>query len=149
MKKIFAPGNDSTMTSVGLLVLRLWFGLTMCLHHGLEKINSWNNMAPMWLDPFHIGHQASFALTIFAEAICSLLLALGLLTRFAALVLVINMSVAFTMVHKESLKAGELAYVYLGVFVVLFLAGGGKFSLDKVLFGKGGKSSKSASPAKK
>lgn len=146
IKKIFAPGNDSTMTNLGLLVLRLWFGLTMCLHHGLEKINSWNQMAPMWLDPFHIGHQASFALTVFAEAVCSLLLALGLVTRFAAMVLVINMIVAFTMVHKESLKAGELAYVYLGVFVALLLAGGGKFSLDKALFGKVGKG---ASPPKK
>jgi putative oxidoreductase len=140
IKKIFAPGNDSTLTSLGLLVLRLWFGLTMCLHHGLEKINNFNQMAPMWLDPFHIGHQASFCLTIFAEAVCSFLLALGLVTRFAALVLVINMSVAFCMVHKEDLKAGELAYLYLGVFVVLFLAGAGKFSLDKALFGKGGKS---------
>jgi putative oxidoreductase len=134
------------MTSFGLLVLRLWFGLTMFHQHGLDKIHKWDQMAPMWLDPFHIGHQASFALTVFAEAICSLLLALGLVTRFAALVLVINMTVAFTMVHKESLKAGELAYLYLGVSVVLFLAGSGKFSLDKALFGKGGKSS---SPAKK
>lgn len=146
IKKIFAPGNDSTMTSFGLLALRLWFGLTLCLHHGIDKINNWNQMAPMWLDPFHIGHQASFALTVFAEAICSFLLALGLVTRFAALVLVINMTVAFNMVHKDSLKAGELAYLYLGVFVVLLVTGAGKFSLDKALFGKGGKSS---SPAKK
>jgi putative oxidoreductase len=144
IKKIFAPGRDSTMTSFGLLVLRLWFGLTMCVHHGLQKIIGWNYLAPTWLDPFHIGHQASFALTVFAEAVCSFLLALGLVTRFAALVLIINMVVAFTMVHKESLKAGELAYVYLGVFVVLFLAGAGAFSLDKILFGKGGKSSGAA-----
>jgi len=144
IKKIFAPGNDSTMTNFGLLVLRLWFGLTMCLHHGVDKIVGWNYLAPTWLDPFHIGHQASFALTVFAEAVCSFLLALGLVTRFAALVLVINMSVAFCMVHKEDLKAGELAYVYLGVFVVLFVTGAGKFSLDKALFGKGGKSSTAA-----
>lgn len=134
------------MTSLGLLALRLWFGLTMCLHHGYDKINHWDKMAPMWLDPFHIGHQASFALTVFAEAVCSFLLALGLVTRFAAMVLVINMVVAFTMVHKGDIKAGELAFLYLGVFVVLFLTGAGKFSLDKALFGKGGKS---ASPAKK
>ncbi|HEY3762607.1 MAG TPA: DoxX family protein [Verrucomicrobiae bacterium] len=146
IKKIFAPGNDSVTTNLGLLVLRLWFGLTMCLHHGVDKIHSWDKNAPIWLDPFHVGHQASYAMTIFAEAICSFLLALGLVTRFAALVLIINMTVAFTMVHKEDLKAGELAYVYLGVFVVLFVAGAGKFSLDKALFGKGGKS---GSPAKK
>ena len=139
IKKIFAPGKDSALTSFGLLALRLWFGLTMCLHHGLDKIHKFNTMAPTWLDPFHIGHQASFCLTVFAEAGASLLLALGLLTRFAALVLIINMGVAFTMVHKEQLSAGEMAFLYLGVFVTLFFTGGGAFSLDKALFGKGGK----------
>ena len=66
--------------------------------------------------------------------------------EFAAMVLVINMGVAFCMVHKEQLGAGEMAFLYLGVFVTLFFTGGGTFSLDKVLFGKGGKG---ASVAKK
>jgi putative oxidoreductase len=144
IKKIFAPGKDSITTSLGLLALRLWFGLTMCLHHGLDKIHNFDKMAPMWLDPFHIGHQASFCLTVFAEAGASLMLALGLLTRFAAMVLVINMGVAFCMVHKEQLGAGEMAFLYLGVFVTLFFTGGGTFSLDKLLFGKGGKGASSA-----
>jgi len=38
MKKIFAPGNDSTLTSFGLLVLRLWLGLTMFFVHGMDKV---------------------------------------------------------------------------------------------------------------
>ncbi|MGO8764297.1 MAG: DoxX family protein [Limisphaerales bacterium] len=137
MKKIFAPGNDSMLTSLALLTFRLWFGLTMCLNHGLDKINHWDQMAPIWLDPFHIGHQASFALSVFAEAGASMLLVFGLLTRFAAMVLVINMSVAFFMVHKGAVHVGELAFMYLGAFVTLLLAGGGTFSLDKLLFGKG------------
>jgi putative oxidoreductase len=146
MKKIFAPGKDSTMTSIGLLALRLWLGLTMLLHHGLDKVNNFNQMAPMFFDPFHIGHQASLGLVVFAEAIGSLLLAMGLLTRFAALTLVIDMTVAFFMVHKEALsgpRGGELAFIYLAGFVALLLAGGGKFSLDTLLFEKG------ASPPKR
>jgi uncharacterized membrane protein YphA (DoxX/SURF4 family) len=43
------------------------------------------------------------------------------------------------MVHKEQLSVGEMAFLYLGVFVTLFFTGGGAFSLDKALFGKGGK----------
>jgi len=35
IKKIFAPGNDSALTSLGLLVLRLWLGLAMFFNHGL------------------------------------------------------------------------------------------------------------------
>ncbi|HTV62593.1 MAG TPA: DoxX family protein [Verrucomicrobiae bacterium] len=141
MKKIFAPGNDSTMTSLGLLALRLWLGLTMLLHHGVEKINNFSQMAPMFFDPFHIGHQASLGLVVFAEAAGALLLAMGLLTRFAALTLVIDMAVAFFMVHK-SLRGGELAFIYLAGFVALLLAGGGKCSLDHLIFGKGSGQSK-------
>jgi putative oxidoreductase len=149
IKKIFAPGNDSILTSFGLLALRLWFGLMLCLHHGLDKINNWSDMAPTFFDPFHIGSQASFALSVFAEAVASAMLALGLLTRFSALVLVINMGVAFFMFHKGALngmRSGELAFMYLGAYVTLFFTGAGKFSVDKALFGKSGKSS---SPAKK
>jgi putative oxidoreductase len=62
------------------------------------------------------------------------LVALGLLTRLAAFILVINLGVAFFLVHKASLAmgagSGELAFVYLAGFVAVFLAGPGRFSLD-------------------
>ena len=41
------------------------------------------------------------------------------------------------MVHK-TIGSGELAFIYLAGYVALLIAGGGKFSLDKALFGKGG-----------
>jgi putative oxidoreductase len=43
------------------------------------------------------------------------------------------MSVAFFLVHKMALKgpgSGELAFTYLAAFVVLLLAGPGRFALD-------------------
>lgn len=135
IKKIFAPGNDCH-TSLGLLVLRLWLGLTM-MHHGLDKLNNFSTMAAKFPDPIGLGQQASLGLVTFAETAGALLVALGLLTRFGALTLVIDMAVAFFMVHK-SLQSGELAFVYLGGFLALLIAGGGKFSLDKALFGKSG-----------
>lgn len=71
---------------------------------------------------------------MFAEVVCSILLVLGLFTRFAALNLIATMSVAFYFVHKASLErgpnSGELAFIYLAGFVALLLAGGGRFSLD-------------------
>jgi putative oxidoreductase len=91
-------------------------------------------------DPFGIGHVSSFALVVFAEVIGAALLALGLVTRFAALVTGFNMAVAFIYAHKMSLSgnhSGELAFIYLAGFVTLLLAGGGAFALDKVVF-KGG-----------
>lgn len=74
---------------------------------------------------------------ILAESVCSALLVLGLVTRPAALFLAATMAVASAKVHGMMLVAppgtrtGELAFVHLGGFVALLLAGAGRFSLDE------------------
>ena len=126
---------------LALLSLRLWLGATLLFNHGLDKLLNFNEKSSSFPDPLGIGSTASLGLAVFAEVICSALLALGLLTRFAALGLVINMSVAFFIVHKAVLemgpKSGELAFIYLAGFTTLLIAGSGRFSLDQVLFAKG------------
>jgi putative oxidoreductase len=75
-------------------------------------------------------------MTIFAEVVCAVLLAMGLFTRFAAAVLTILMAVAFFVVHSSALSgpaSGEMAFIYLGGFVTLLLTGAGRFSLDAKL----------------
>jgi putative oxidoreductase len=142
IKKLFTPGNDSTLTSFALLVLRLWLGFGMLFIHGLDKLNNFNKYATMFPDPIGIGVKPGLALVTFAETVGALLLALGLLTRFGAITLVIDLTVAFLMVHKMAVgtaaHSGELAFIYLAGYVTLLIAGPGKFSIDKALFGKGG-----------
>ena len=61
------------------------------------------------------------------------LLILGLFTRLAALGSAFTMGVAFFLVHKAQLSgpdSGEMGLLYLGGFVALFIAGGGRFSCD-------------------
>jgi putative oxidoreductase len=144
MKKIFSPGSDSAFTSLGLLILRLWLGLAMFFNHGLEKLSHFGVMSSKFPDPLGIGAAPSLALVTFAETAGALLLAMGLLTRFAALTLVIDLGVAFIMVHKAVTGMGELAFIYSAGYVTLLLAGAGRFSLDQALFGK----NKSGWPAK-
>jgi putative oxidoreductase len=143
IKKIFAPGNDSGLTSFGLLVLRLWLGLSMLLIHGLDKLNNFNTYAAQFPNPIGIGVKPGLGLVTFAETIGALLLILGLLTRFGALTLLIDMGVAFFLFHHMAVgmapHSGELAFIYLAGFVTLFIVGPGKFSVDKALFGKGAK----------
>jgi putative oxidoreductase len=118
---------------LGLLVLRLWFGGLLLLLHGWTKISMYGVMSQRFADPFGIGSPASLGLSIFAEAICAALIAVGLFTRFAAVVCIINMTTAFVVVHRAALKGphnGELAFMYLGAFIVLLLAGPGRFSID-------------------
>jgi putative oxidoreductase len=145
LKKLFAPGSDSFLTSVGLLILRLWLGLTMLLNHGASKLKGFSDMADKFPDPLGVGHHASLGLAIFAEVVASLLLIMGLATRFPALVLLINMAVAFFVVHKGGLSgehSGELAFIYLAGYTTLLLAGAGRISVDQSLF------SAKAKPAK-
>ena len=120
---------------LALLVLRLWIGGSMLLLHGWTKIRDFSTMQKDFLDPFGIGQPASLGLCIFAETVCSVLLALGLFTRFAALGGAINMGVAFVIAHKMDLKlgvggSGELAFLYFAGYVTLFIAGGGRFGFD-------------------
>jgi putative oxidoreductase len=139
-KKIFDPGNDSKLTSLALLVLRVWLGVEMLWIHGSAKLRGFSEMSGSFPDPLHIGHTPSLVLAVFAECFASLLLVLGLATRFGALVLAINMTVAFFMVHQAVLMgehSGELAFIYLAGYITLLLAGGGKFSADMLVFGKG------------
>lgn len=119
-----------------ILVLRLWVGLSMLLLHGWGKLTTFSEASASFPDPLGIGSTASLVLAIFAEVICSGLIAVGLFTRFAVLVLIINMSVAFFVIHQHVLNgtgSGEMAFIYLAAFVTIFVAGPGKFSLDHKL----------------
>ncbi len=121
-----------------LLVLRVWLGVSMLALHGWGKVTNFGGMSSKFADPFGLGPTASLVLAIFGELVCAALLALGLATRFAALALVIVMSVAFFSAHGTKLSGpgnGELAFVYLAGFVAIFLAGPGRFSVDRKLGG--------------
>src|SRR5262245_26800466 len=141
-KKSFAPGKDSFCTSLALLILRFWLGVTMLINHGLGKLKGFSSMASEFPDPLGVGHSTSLALVVFAEVVASVLLVLGLVTRFGALVLGVNMAVAFFVVHKHALSgdhSGELAFIYLAGYFVLVVAGGGSMSLDQSIFKSEGK----------
>jgi putative oxidoreductase len=121
---------------LALLALRIWLGLTMLLNHGRGKLMGFSQMADKFSDPLGVGPTISLSLAIFAEVVCSALVAMGFLTRFAALVLVILTGVAFFLVHGRAMSgpaSGELAFIYLAGFFAIFLAGPGRFSIDRKL----------------
>jgi putative oxidoreductase len=141
IKRIFAPGDDSMLANFSLLVLRVWLGLAMFLIHGLDKVQHFNQYAGMFPNPIGIGVKPGLVLVVIAETAGAVMLVLGLLTRLGALMLAIDMGVAFVLVHKMAVgmqeHSGELAFIYLAGFVTLFFAGPGKLSMDKMFFGKG------------
>ena len=116
-----------------LSILRIMVGL-LYMEHGLAKI----------LDFLHQQTHAPYALFTLnpglqglLELVGGFLLALGFFTRTVAFILAGNMAVAYFMVHAPRiffplLNGGELAVVYCFVFLYLWVAGGGEWSLDRL-----------------
>src|SRR6478672_12035296 len=122
--KRFSAGHTS-MIDFALLLLRVWFGLLLFVKHGLDKLMNFSRTSAHFADPFHIGSTPSLLLVLLAEVACALLVALGLWTRVAAAIIVINLSVAFSFAHHFQLfgqRNGELAFAFIGAFLTLCVA---------------------------
>lgn len=116
---------------LGFLFLRVFTGLSMFLAHGWPKLMKFDVLKDSFPDPWGIGSSLSFALVIFAEVLCSVLLVFGVFTRLAAIPPAVTMLVAFFVIHAEdAFQKKELAFVYLGLYLALILLGGGKVSLS-------------------
>ncbi|NRR90992.1 DoxX family protein [Winogradskyella undariae] len=126
---------NSNLTDAGLLILRVFLGLAMCFGHGIGKWSSlFSGEEIKFADPFGVGMLPSLVLAVFAEVICSLLLALGLLTRWALIPLIVTMFVAIFLVHlSDGFGVMEKALLYGIGYLTLFLAGPGKYSVDRFL----------------
>jgi putative oxidoreductase len=131
MQKFLRLEFIASSPDAGLLLLRFWLGFTMLWLHGWDKLMNLFAGKTDFPDPIGIGPLPSLVLTVLAEAVCSVLLILGLFTRWAAFALAFTMAVAFFIVNGAALAKGELAWLYFGGYLALFVAGAGKFSVDK------------------
>ena len=134
MKRSYRSGLP-TQVNIGLLILRIWLGAGLFIKHGLEKILHFPSMAAHFPDPIHVGAKTGLVFALISDALCSVLVAAGLFTRLAALLIVINLGVVFGFLNHGNLmdNNGELVYLYLGGFLVLFFTGAGRFSIDAQL----------------
>jgi len=136
MIKPFSTRVNPGGVNAWLLLARLSIGIFM-LTHGIPKLQNVLAGNMKFADPIGIGATPSLILVVFAEAICSVLLILGLATRFACVPLIINMSVAAFMVHKhDAFAKKELALLYLVCYLGFLIIGAGKYSIDHMIGGK-------------
>lgn len=136
MKKFFSTAYSETAFNIAALALRLTFGLLICIYYGFDKLKNFGHLQYVFPEPIHIlGHLWTLVLVIFAEVFCALLLVLGLFTRFAALVLFIEMTVALFLVHRGHVpflngSVHEQVFLYFAAFLAILMVGPGRISVD-------------------
>ena len=127
--RAFAAGWGSRVLSLLRIVAAFLF-----MAHGAQKLFGFPSAGKNGTVPLMSLYGAAGVLELFG----GLLLLLGLFTRPVALVLSGEMAVAYFMNHAPAgfwplLNQGELAVLYCFIFLFLAAAGGGEWSMDRVL----------------
>ena len=135
VRRIFAVDQPSRAIDVGLLLLRVSFGLSLFVKHGIEKITGFEVMSQGFPDPLHLGPAVSLAIATASDAIAASLLIVGLAARPSALLIACNVGVAWVFVHQAQFfgpKAdhGEVCVLYLCGFLSIMVCGAGRLSID-------------------
>src|SRR5262245_24433082 len=136
----FLSGPLGGGLDLGLLILRLGFGLMLLIGHGIDKWQKYNEYLERgFLDPFGMGMANSLTAAAISETVMAGLVAVGLLTRLACIPLVVTFAVAAFIAHaKDPLFMGggaakEPALLYGLAFLTLMFTGPGKFSIDGLM----------------
>ena len=126
---LFPKHFRGTGVSILLLALRLFFGI-LFLTHGLDKLMNFNSLSVSYPSVLGLGGYTTLMITIFAEFCFSMFLIVGLLERILVVTMIVAMAVAFFDVHDAMLPEGEPALIYMVMFIILFITGPGRYSLD-------------------
>lgn len=118
--------------SAFILILRLFFGV-MFFIHGLGKMMNFSELSLTYPSVLGLGSYMTLMLAVFTEFCCSLFLIAGLLFRIMVLPMIVAMAVAFFDIHDGFLPEGELALIYMAVFIILYFVGPGRFSFDYLI----------------
>ena len=129
---LFPQRFRGTGVSLLLLVVRVVFGILFFVH-GLDKLVNFNTLVQSYPSAFGFGSYMTLMVSIFCEFCCSLFLISGLLVRLMTIPMIIAMGVAFFDVHDAMMPEGELALIYFIIFIMLFLTGPGRYSIDYLI----------------
>jgi len=126
------------MADIGKLILRLTVAILLGFH-GVSKMTKGIAWIAGPLQAHHLPTWLSYG--VFAgEVLAPLLLLLGILTRPAALLVVIDLAMAlflvvgprtFALNAQTGSPGGELNFFYIGAALAIFFLGSGRFALSK------------------
>lgn len=121
---------NKNVTDLGLLILRIGFA-GMLLTHGIPKINLLFESPIKFADPIGVGETTTLILALIGEVVAPILILIGFKTKLATIPSIITMFVAVFVIHaSDPIDVKEKAILYLVAFLVIFLTGAGKYSID-------------------
>ena len=120
------------LISLLILAVRVFFGV-MFFTHGLQKMMNFSVLSDSFPSVWGLGSYTTLMVSIFCEFCCSLFLIAGLLHRLVLIPMIVTMAVAFFDIHDAMMPEGELALIYLIVFIILFFTGPGRYSFDYLI----------------
>ncbi|HEX9933094.1 MAG TPA: DoxX family protein [Allosphingosinicella sp.] len=138
MKNIIDPAFLGRWSDLSLAALRILTGAFL-IHGTLDNVTSAARMEEFV--GFLTAHrfilpELMAPLSVWAQFVCGGLLVLGLLTRWAGLVVAFNFVVAVWMVHwPEDFRGWWPAIVLVFLGLHFAASGGGRWSLDRLLLG--------------
>ena len=121
-----------------ILILRTIPSFYMFYYHGMKKISStssweWLGKAAMSTIGIEFGFVYFGFLAALSEGILVWFIFFGFLTRLSSLFLISTMFFA-SAYHLADGESAESALIYLTIYLVIFILGPGRFSLDAKLF---------------
>lgn len=134
VRLLFPVNTHNSRTSFALLFLRIAFA-AMMMTHGWKKLADLDHAAQQF-ELMGVGGSLMVRLAVFAEFLCAAGVLTGLLFRLSLIPLIVTMCVAFFFVHGGKLVGegnGELALLYLVVFIALITTGPGKYAIDNLI----------------
>ena len=129
---LFPDRFSGKVSSLLILVVRVVFGVLFFMH-GVDKMMNFNTLVVGYPSVLGFGSYTTLMVTIFCEFCCSLFLIAGLLVRIMTIPMIVAMGVAFFDIHDAIMAEGELSLIYFIIFILLFLSGPGRYSLDFVI----------------
>ena len=129
---LFPQYLRGTAVSFLILFVRLFFGILFFMH-GLDKMTNFNELSQTYPSVLGFGSYMTLMVSIFCEFACSLFLIAGLLVRITVIPMIASMAVAFFDIHDGMFPAGELSLIYMILFVILYITGPGRYSVDYLI----------------
>jgi putative oxidoreductase len=121
----------NNLPNLALAILRIGAS-AMLLTHGIPKIEHLFAETVSFPDPLGVGATTSLTLAIIGEVIAPIFILVGFRTKLATILSMITMLVAVLIHHSgDPFADKEKALLFALIFLVIFLTGPGKYSIDK------------------